>query len=209
MLRCHRVIKKRSGAREEQEDVEPGSSPRSVGLSVVLIAVPEERRKTKKPASSPIPLPPGPRAIAIFENGLELRGRTPLAEKPSRSFSSGQRRQLYEHESPGETALLTSYLLGSSEGGTNSPFNLTSNPPWGLLLRPSLPFGDKICGYSLFLEHSAGVDNIAARGSFPRGKGGMEDLLMTSEWAHKVADFSPRRTLTVEKIRYFVIDVCD
>ena len=120
--RCHqeeRIIKKRSGAREER-DVQPGSNPGSVGLSVVLIAVPEEHWKTKKPASTPILLPLASR-IAIFENGLELRGRTPLAEKPCRSFSSGQRRQLYEHESPGETALLTSYLLGSSEGGTNSP----------------------------------------------------------------------------------------
>lgn len=111
---------------------------RSVGLSVALIAVPEHGKQK----SSPLLPSPSPFissiAIAIFENGLELRGRTPLAEKPCRSFSSGQRQQLYEHESPGETALLTSYLLGSSEGGTNSPFNLTSNPPWGLLLlRPS------------------------------------------------------------------------
>lgn len=141
----------------------------SVGLSVALIAVPEHGKQKSSPLS-----PPG--AIAIFENGLELRGRTPLAEKPCRSFSSGQRRQLYEHESPGETALLTSYLLGSSEGGTNSPFNLTNEPPTpspchpcGVVFFFALRFGDKICGYSLFLELSAGVDNVRfSCGSFPR-----------------------------------------
>jgi len=63
MLRCADVTEKNqktvSGAREER-DVQPGSSSGSVGLSVVLIAVPEEHWKTKKPASSPIPLSTDP-----------------------------------------------------------------------------------------------------------------------------------------------------
>lgn len=125
-----------------------------------------------KQKSSPLS-PPG--AIAIFENGLELRGRTPLAEKPCRSFSSGQRRQLYEHESPGETALLTSYLLGSSEGGTNSPFNLTSKPPPP---PPATPAGSSSSSPSAsairfvviacFWSTPRGSTTSAFRGSFPR-----------------------------------------
>lgn len=86
-----------------------------------------QRAKTKKA------LPWLSSSLSSSEDGLELRGRVSLslAEKPCRSFSFGQlrrRRQLHEHESPGETALLTGYLLGSREGGMNSPLNLTSHP---------------------------------------------------------------------------------
>lgn len=119
LCRRERMTKKQSG---EERDVDLGSS--GVCRSVGRPHSSARAWKTKKSASFP-----APPVTAIFENGLELGGRTPLAEKPCRSFSSGQRQQLYEHESPGETALLTSYLLGSSEGGTNSPFNLTGNPP--------------------------------------------------------------------------------
>lgn len=119
--------------------------------------------KTKNRAPSPF----------SSEDGLELRGSLSLAEKPCRSFSSGQlrrRRQLHEHESPGETALLTGYLLGSREGGTYSPLNLNQLPSSAFFYFAPQP-GDKICGYSLFLEHAAGVeDDRASPRSFPSGE---------------------------------------
>lgn len=66
--------------------------------------------------------------------------------------------------------LLTGYLLGSAEGGTNSPLNLTSHPCRAFFhLVPRL--GDKICGYSLFLDRAVGVDDSHdSTRSFPRGR---------------------------------------
>lgn len=113
----------------------------------------------RKQKSFPLPTPPS----IFLENGLELRGSLSLSlslslvgrKTVSQFFLSyygpatGRRRQLDEHESPGETALLTGYLLGSREGGTYSPLEPNQPPSSAFFcLVPAIRFVVIACFWS-------------------------------------------------------------
>lgn len=172
MLRCADIIKSRENRRSKNSlaPVKKGTrSQAQWGLSVCRSPSQQCQRMENKKARLLVLFPP---ALQLsLRMALNFEGEPHWPKNRVAVFPLGQRQQLYEHESPGETALLTSYLLGSSEGGTNSPFNLTSHPYLPLsLFFFTLCYGYKICGYSLFLEHSAGVDNVVLLQLFSSSK---------------------------------------
>lgn len=86
----------------------------------------------------------------LFPRGLELRS-SQLAEKPCRSFSRGREASTTRNDPPpGETTLLTGYLLGRRKVGPSSAFP----NPWAPFI-PYDPKCNKICGYSVFLAPAA------------------------------------------------------
>lgn len=140
--------RKNSLAAEARRWREPAGS---VGLSVILIPRGEAPEKTKK-----LPSPPSlfSSRMALNFGGVSLsfsrwpKNRVAVFPEPY-GPATGRRRQLDEHESPGETALLTGYLLGSREGGTYSPLEPNQPPSSAFFcLAPAIRFVVIACFWS-------------------------------------------------------------